>query len=275
MSELVVKDRGDIVNSLDDVERVAKTLAASGYFADARQAAQAVAKILAGRELGISPFAAMSGVQIINGKPALSAQLVAGLIKRSGRYRYDVAEISDTRCELMFYERDGQGWRKLGPSMFTADDARRGGVKNMERYPRNMLFARALTNGARWYCPDVFVGGVYTPDELGGEMAEDDTVPIQDVTPAQDVTPEQYEASAEDEEWLLASYCRAGENEQQERALAAAFETVTPKGKPLGGMTPAEIRDSIVWFESNPARQANAPELYAALKTIEAALATD
>jgi hypothetical protein len=30
-----------------------------------------------------------------------------------------------------------------------------------------MLYARALSNGAKWYCPDVFGGPIYTPDELG------------------------------------------------------------------------------------------------------------
>ena len=255
----------EIIRSLDDAERAAKALAASGYFADAKQAAQALVKILAGREFGVGPFAAMSGIQIISGRPALSAQLVAAIIKRGGRYRYTVIALTDERCELLFEERDGQGWRKLGPSTFTVDDARRAGVKNMERYPRNMLFARALTNGARWYCPDALSGGAYTPEELGASSAEDDdTVIIQDVTPQPDVQ------AAED--WLLASYCRDDLDEQQQAALDAAFATVTPRGKPLGGMTPAEIHDSIVWFESNPTRQANAPELYAALKVIEAAL---
>jgi hypothetical protein len=33
-----------------------------------------------------------------------------------------------------------------------------------------MLFARAMSNGARWYCPDVFAGPAYTPDELGADV---------------------------------------------------------------------------------------------------------
>ena len=42
---------------------------------------------------------------------------------------------------------------------------------NWRKYPRNMLFARAISNGARWYCPDLFGGSpVYTPDELGAEV---------------------------------------------------------------------------------------------------------
>ena len=34
-----------------------------------------------------------------------------------------------------------------------------------------MLFARAMSNGVRWYCPDVFAGmAVYTPDEMGADV---------------------------------------------------------------------------------------------------------
>jgi hypothetical protein len=40
-----------------------------------------------------------------------------------------------------------------------------------------MLFARAMSNGVRWYCPDVTNGNaVYTPEELGAEVDEDGNV---------------------------------------------------------------------------------------------------
>jgi hypothetical protein len=29
-----------------------------------------------------------------------------------------------------------------------------------------MLFARAISNGVKWYCPDVFCGPVYVPEEM-------------------------------------------------------------------------------------------------------------
>jgi len=44
-----------------------------------------------------------------------------------------------------------------------------------------MLFARAISNGAKWFCPDIFGGPVYTPDELGAEVDEEGD--IIDVTP--------------------------------------------------------------------------------------------
>jgi len=158
-----------LLRSMDEIERAAKAMTASGYFQDARQAAQAVVKILAGREMGFGPFASMTGIHIIQGRPTLSANLMAAAVKRHPLYDYRVLEMSGDVCRIEFLERG----KRIGVSVFTIDDARRAGTKNMNKYPRNMLFARAMSNGVRWYCPDVFAGSaVYTPGELG---ADDDT----------------------------------------------------------------------------------------------------
>ena len=55
----------------------------------------------------------------------------------------------------------------------------KAGTKNMDKFPRNMLFARAMSNGQKWYCPDAFNGAtVYTPEELGAETDENgDIIP--------------------------------------------------------------------------------------------------
>ena len=172
MSTEIVKQSPTIIRSFDDAERAAQAMAASGFFPDSKQAAQAVVKILAGHELGFGPFASMTGIYIIQGKPTVSANLMAAAIKRSGRYNYRIAELSDTACEIIFLE----GRVEIGRSRFTVEDAKRAGLMGKatwQQFPRNLLFARALSNGARWYCPDIFGGGpVYTPEELGAPVNE-------------------------------------------------------------------------------------------------------
>ena len=143
---------GQELATYEDVQGLAKAFAASGYFQDVRDMAQALVKIMAGRELGIGPVASMSGVYIVKGKPALSANLLAGVLKKNGRYDYRILELSEKACEIAFFE----GTQELGRSRFTAEDAKRAGTQNMEKFPKNMLFARAMTNGVKWYCPDVY-----------------------------------------------------------------------------------------------------------------------
>jgi hypothetical protein len=180
--------------SIDEVMTVGKTMAESGYFSDAKEAAQACVKILAGREMGFGPFASMTGINIIKGKPAIGGNLMAAAVKKHPKYDYRVVCLDADVCELAFFE----GGQELGRSIFTKADADAAEVGRMvapgasrsmiARFARNILFNRAMSNGVRWYCPDVFLGAlVYTPDELGAMV--DVEGEIIDLTPTVITTP--------------------------------------------------------------------------------------
>jgi hypothetical protein len=148
-----------------DVLSMGKLLADSGLFPDTQAAAQAAFKVMAGREVGFGPVASMTGINVIKGRVSLSANLIAAAIKRSRRYDYRVRKHNDQACEIEFFD----GEESVGTSAFSMEEARRAGLAAGDawrRYPKNMLFARAISNGAKWFCPDVFGGPVYTPDEL-------------------------------------------------------------------------------------------------------------
>lgn len=139
--------------------------AQSGYFSDARDAAQAVVKILAGRELGLPPIASMTGINIIKGKVSLSATVMAAVLRRNPDYDYRVREHTEDICRIEFFYKG----ESIGVSKFDKGDAQKAGLfngDNYKKYPRNMMFARAMSNGIRWYCPEILGGPVYTPGEL-------------------------------------------------------------------------------------------------------------
>lgn len=147
---------------VNDIMIMAKTFAESGMFTDAKAMGQAFVKIQAGQEIGIPPFAAMSGIHIIQGKPTIGAGLIASTVKGSGKYDYKVAKMDDKICSIDFY----QGKEMIGNSTFTIEDAKKALTKNIDKFPKNMLFARAISNGVKWFCPDVFSGPVYVPEEM-------------------------------------------------------------------------------------------------------------
>lgn len=161
------------IQTMDDVERAARAMSASKFFPDSVEMAKAVVKILAGQELGFGAFASMTGVSVIQGKPVVGANLTAAAIKRTGKYNYRVVEHTDQVCKIKFLE-NGE---EVGISSFSMEDAKAAGLTgkdNWKKYPRNMLFARALSNGQKWYAPDVYNGAtVYTPDEMGATVNED------------------------------------------------------------------------------------------------------
>jgi hypothetical protein len=184
------------MGSLEDPEKLGRVLAASGFFQDTRDAAQAVVKVLAGAELGFGPIAAMTGVYIVKGRVTLSANLMAACVKRHPKYDFRLRTLTNDACEVVYLdprakcrvckgtgqladdklctECIGTGMLPYGSSEFTMADARTAQLANGEnwkKYPRNMLFARAMSNGAKLHCPDAFAGApVYTPDELGADV---------------------------------------------------------------------------------------------------------
>jgi hypothetical protein len=151
-----------------EIMTIAKSFADSGMFPDCKSMAQAAVKIQAGREFGIQPFAAMSGIHIIAGKPSIGAGLMAARVKGFGKYDYKVIEHSDTKCSIEYF----QGKESIGVSTFTIEDARKAGTKNLDKFPKNMLFARAMSNGVKWFTPDIYEMPVYVPEEMA-QVTED------------------------------------------------------------------------------------------------------
>jgi len=180
------------IRTMDDLSRVAKMLSMSGYFNDAKDVAQCGVKVLAGAELGFGAFASMTGIHIIKGKPSLGAGLMASAVKRHPNYNYKILEHTDQVCRIAFFEKWDGKFEQIGVSEMTIKDAQTAGLlqgnSNWKNYPKNMLFARAMSNGVRWYCPDVFDTPVYTPDELGAEVMDDDRfIEAVVVQPSQDL----------------------------------------------------------------------------------------
>lgn len=172
--------------SLTEAINMGKVMYESGLFTDLKSASQAVVKIQAGAEIGIPPFAALTGIHIIQGKPSIGAGIMASRVKGSGKYDYKVIEQSDKNCSIDFY----QGAEKIGNSAFSIEDAKKALTKNIDKFPKNMLFARAMSNGVKWYTPDIFSGPVYTPEEMANDTVLTEDVPHTEIWQA---TKEQYD----------------------------------------------------------------------------------
>jgi len=171
-----------IYQDFDGLQRAAIALQESGYFSDVKSKAQAIVKVMAGSELGLPPFASMSGIHIIQGKPTLGSNVMATLVKNDPRYNYRIKQCDDKACVLEWYE-DG---RKVGEAGFTIQEAQNAGLTtkdNWKKYTSDMLFARAISRGARRFAPGIFGGApVYTPDEMGVDTDEDGYVDAVSIT---------------------------------------------------------------------------------------------
>lgn len=172
-SAIVAKD------DLDTIMNLGRVLSASGYFGDVVDEAQAAAKMLYGRELGLEPVAALQGIWFIqfkvkdketdqykwSGRLEISAQARAAMIRRSGRYWFKVKDHTDSKCAIEFFEKSPvtNEWDSCGVIEYTVDTAKKAGASfddrsNWKKHPADMLFAAAMRRGARRYCGDLFLG---------------------------------------------------------------------------------------------------------------------
>ena len=124
-----------------------------------------LAIMLAGHEAGVEPMQSLQSIHIIEGRPAMSAQLMRALVMRHGHELiYD--DVNTTAVTASGRRKGSERWTKV---TWTMDDAKRGGLDqktNWKKWPRAMLIARATAELCRMIFPDVLAGIPYTVEEL-------------------------------------------------------------------------------------------------------------
>ena len=156
--------------SFVDAMQVAKALVESRLFPGIKSPEAAFALIATCRELGLSMMQSLRGLHVIEGKPTLSSDAMAGLCKS----RKDVCaffRMVESTDKLAVYETQRVGEPSPTRMQFSWEDAQRAGSTNKDnwrKYPAAMLRARCITALARAVYPDLLMG-IYDPDELSRE----------------------------------------------------------------------------------------------------------
>ena len=134
-----------------------KKMGAEGIFAIVEKA----------RSVGVNPTAALNGgMYYVQGKVEMGAAMMNELI-RGGQYKHSISKdrkSDDTICILHGKRADnGDTWTES----FSVKDAKTAGIYRNQwlKYPRDMLFARALSRLARQLFPDV-IHGCYVFGEI-------------------------------------------------------------------------------------------------------------
>lgn len=134
-----------------------------------QQPANVLVAIELGASLGLAPMTAINGINVIKGKPTLSASLMAALVRRAGcTLRVNVtgqgqqAEAVATLIrpddkEFTFEAR--WNWARAQQAGLT-------GSRNWQAYPASMMKARAISEVCREGAADFLSGVVYTDEEL-------------------------------------------------------------------------------------------------------------
>lgn len=192
-TEQVARDRLVIRRAeLDYKQRLARIFAKSGCFADLKGQteeegiARAMVKIELGEGIGFSPAESMQGIEMVQVRPSISAHLRAARMRAAG-WSWPQMILTNGGCWLPL---EFQGKPLLRPKLnpegiplldaagasimeqvvvdFTKADAQLAGLMTKDNYrknPRNMYWARAVTNAQRWYAPNVLSVNMLSTEE--------------------------------------------------------------------------------------------------------------
>ena len=160
-SELTVGEQKDIANLYAQ-----STLVPEAY---RNKPADIFVAVTLGQSVGISPIQSLSEINVIKGKPTMSASLIAAQVRKAGhKLRIEVDETpgkESATCTIIrrddpdhpFVSKRDRAW------------AQRMGLLNNSNYikqPATMLKKRAITDCARDACSEALCGINYTPDEM-------------------------------------------------------------------------------------------------------------
>ena len=160
--------------SMHEACLLAKRLHASHMFDGYGSPQGVLSTVMLGRELGMPAMASLRSVHIIEGKHALSADLMVALVLKSGLAEYfQLIESTDKTCT---FETHRKGAPKPTSLTYTIEEAEQAGLlkptrsgkpSNWMKMQKIMLTHRAKSGLGRLVYPDV-LAGLYTPEELRG-----------------------------------------------------------------------------------------------------------
>lgn len=164
------------------VWRIASALAQSGMHETAKSAGEAFAKILLGRDLGLSAMQSLMSIDFVKGSPQIRGVTLLSFIRKHPNYEYEIVEHTEEKAVLRFFKDrgDGQGLVEFATEEFNVEMATT--AKLLPADPRspwntarkNMLLWRCASNGVKFNCPDLLGGvPVYTEGDTFGLESRD------------------------------------------------------------------------------------------------------
>jgi len=162
--------------------------------------------------IDVPVFAALSGINVVEGKAEAGAELMLALLHRAGHRVRHGGDRTAAWCEITRADDPDYTYRET----FDLDDAEQAGLCKIrdrdrglvtarsrtgtalpwESHTRTMLRWRAISQAASYAAPETLMGVKYTPGEVGGEIRLGD-LDAADVAFADDVPDGSHEPADE------------------------------------------------------------------------------
>lgn len=155
---------------LRDQMNYAKAIANAGILPQAYRGkpADVLVAIGLGASMGLSPSQSLYRINVIQGKPTASGELIASAVRRAGHKLRKINEDPDKQSvtvEIVRADDPDYPFRVTRDRQW-AQQMGLAGKDNYKKQPMTMLYWRAVTACAREACPEALYGVAYTPDEM-------------------------------------------------------------------------------------------------------------
>lgn len=177
-NELIVKDNPEVLmKDLQNTQKMCQLLMQTPHYR--KMGNEGIFAIVEkARSVGVNPMDALNGgMYFVQGKVEMTSALMNQLIRSNGHSVTKDKKSDDTICILHGKRADnGDTWVES----FSIEDAKKAGIYRNQwlKYPKDMLFARALSRLGRQLFPDV-IKGCYVQGEISEAPAFN--TPIEEV----------------------------------------------------------------------------------------------
>ena len=164
-----------VISQVHDMLKLGQILVKSRMLPKAVSTPEAaVAIMIKARELGIGIMEGFTSINIIQGSPTISPQLMIALAERSGQLE-DAVWTDDGDTATCTVKRRGRTANVATFSMKNAEDLGLAGKQNWQQQPVTMRKWRATSAAFRVTFADV-LAGIYTPEEMGADVDDEGQV---------------------------------------------------------------------------------------------------
>jgi hypothetical protein len=164
MNEMMKKEENNTVAAVHETMQICKMLMETSHYKKMGQEG-IFAIVQKAKSIGVDPLDALNGgFYFVQGKVELTATMMNDLIRRKGHSITKDKKSDEKVCILHGKRKDnGDTWSES----FSIEDAKLAGIYRNQwlKYPKDMLFARALSRLARQLFPDV-IKGCYVDGEI-------------------------------------------------------------------------------------------------------------
>ena len=195
-----------------------------------------------GAAMGLSYADSLYRINVIKGKPTMSAELIASQVRKAGhRLRIYKDEAHESVKASIFRKDDPEFEFSAVRDKAWATKMGLANRENYQRQPMTMLTWRAITAVAREACPEALYGVAYSPDELDdmptvSEHEEPAAQPAEE--PAVDPSPSKEQCKA-----ISAELSRCGVKDKADAARILQGLTGRPEVRHTDDLTLVEAED--------------------------------